>query len=66
MGSQVPNYVDSKSLNFILLRIIMFPVWYLKEIDINTRNWVDSVQDRDYWRTLVNAALDLSHGVSVI
>ena len=22
----------------------------LKEIGINTRNWVDSAQDRDYWR----------------
>ena len=21
-----------------------------KEIGINTRNWVDSAQDRDYWR----------------
>ena len=21
----------------------------LKEIGINTRNWVDSAQDRDYW-----------------
>ena len=31
----------------------------LKEIGINTRNWVDSAQDRDYWRTLVNAALNL-------
>ena len=28
----------------------------LKEIGINTRNWVDSVQDGDYWRGLVNAA----------
>ena len=26
----------------------------LKEIGINKRNWVDSVQDRDYWRALVN------------
>ena len=26
----------------------------LKEIGINTRNWVDSAQDRDYWRILVN------------
>ena len=26
----------------------------LKEIHIDTRNWVDSTQDRDYWRTLVN------------
>ena len=31
----------------------------LKEIGINTMNWVDSAQDRDYWRTLVNAALNL-------
>ena len=25
----------------------------LKEIDIDTRNWVDSAQDVDYWRVLV-------------
>ena len=31
----------------------------LKEIGINTRNWVDSAQDRYYWRALVNAALNL-------
>jgi hypothetical protein len=31
----------------------------LKEIGINTRNWVDSAQDRNYWRVLVNAALNL-------
>ena len=31
----------------------------LEEIGINTGNWVDSAQDRDYWRALVNAALDL-------
>ena len=31
----------------------------LKEIDINTRNWVDSGEDRDYLRALVNAALNL-------
>ena len=31
----------------------------LKEIVINTRNWVDSTQVRDYWRALVNAALNL-------
>ena len=28
----------------------------LEEIGINVGNWVDSVQDRDYWRVLVNAA----------
>ena len=32
---------------------------YLKEICINTRNWVCSAQVRDYWRALVNAALNL-------
>ena len=31
----------------------------LKEIGINAGNWVDSVQDRNYWRALVNAALNL-------
>ena len=29
----------------------------LKEIGINTRDWVHSVQDRVYWRALVNTAL---------
>ena len=32
---------------------------YLKEIDINTRNWVDSPQDMDHSRPFVNAALNL-------
>ena len=31
----------------------------LEEISINAGNWVDSAQDRDYWRALVNAALNL-------
>jgi hypothetical protein len=30
----------------------------LKEIGINTRNWVDPAQDRNYWRALVNAELN--------
>jgi hypothetical protein len=34
----------------------------LKEMGINTRNRIDSVRDRVYWRALVNAALD--HWVS--
>ena len=31
----------------------------LEDIGINTRNWLDSAQDRDYWRANVNAALNL-------
>ena len=31
----------------------------LEEIGINAGNWVDSVQDRDYWRALEYAALNL-------
>ena len=31
----------------------------LKEIAINTRKWVDAAKDRDYWRALVNVALNL-------
>ena len=29
------------------------------EIGINTRNWVDSAKDTDYWRALVNGTLNL-------
>ena len=32
---------------------------HLKEKGLNTRNLVDSSQDRDYWRSLVNASLNL-------
>ena len=31
----------------------------LEEIGISAGNWVDSAQDRDYWRALVNAVLNL-------
>ena len=31
----------------------------LEELGVNAGNWVDSAQDRDYWRALVNAALNL-------
>ena len=30
----------------------------LEEIGINVGNWVDSAQDMNYWRTLVNAAFN--------
>ena len=31
----------------------------LKEIGMNTRNWVVSAQDRDYWKVIVTVALNL-------
>ena len=31
----------------------------LKVIGFNTRNWVDSTQNKNYWRALGNAALNL-------
>ena len=31
----------------------------LKELGINTRNWVDLAQDRNCWKAFVNAALEL-------
>ena len=36
-----------------------------KEIGIDTRNWVDSANDRDYWRAFVNAAWDLPGSISM-
>ena len=30
----------------------------LEEMGIHAGSWVDSAQDRDYWRALVNAALN--------
>ena len=31
---------------------------YLKLIGVDKRDWIDSAQDRDYWRALVNLALN--------
>ena len=31
----------------------------LEGIGINAGNWVDSAEDRNYWRVIVNAALNL-------
>ena len=32
--------------------------WFL-EMGVNERNYGNSAQDKDYWRALVNAALNL-------
>ena len=31
----------------------------LEEMGINAGNWVDSAQERDYWRALLDAALNI-------
>ena len=31
----------------------------LEELGMNSGNWVDSAQDRDHWRALVNKAWNL-------
>ena len=36
---------------------------HLQQISINTRNWVDSAQDRNYWRIL-EPSDSISHVVS--
>ena len=33
---------------------------YLKEIAVNTRNSIDSAQDKDFWRVLVNTRKSMS------
>ena len=58
-----------KERNISLYTSDAFPIlstcyWILKllvreMIGINVGNWVDSAQDRNYWRALVNAALNL-------
>ena len=50
---------DKRPLGRPRLRWVDYIRMDLKEIIINTRNWVDSAQDRDYWRALVNVALNL-------
>ena len=31
----------------------------INEIGVSARNWVDFTKDRDYWRALVNVAVNL-------
>ena len=40
----------------------------LKEIGINTKKWIDSAQNRDYWRALYECGIEppgsIIHGFS--
>ena len=37
----------------------------LKEIGVNTINWVDSAKNRDYWRALVNVVFLLRVSLAI-
>ena len=53
-----PGPGENFSLKLLIIIIIII-IMDLEEIGINEDNWVDSAQDRGYWRALVNAALNL-------
>ena len=63
-----PTEINAKNLEIKIYKTIILPVVLydcealrenLEEIGINAGNWVDSAQDRDYWRALMNLALNL-------
>ena len=62
-GILPPGSISHRVIWYFVLREDNFRMG-LKEICVNTKNWVDFAQDREYWRALVNAALNL-HGVSI-
>ena len=57
----IPEKLDNNGqlLSFSLSSFYKSNSMDLEEIGINAGNWVDSAQDKDYWRALVNAALNL-------
>ena len=68
LGINAGNWVDTcffKVHSNIVLPSTPRPRWEdnirmdLEEIGINAGNWVDLAQDRNYWRALVNAPLNL-------
>ena len=46
-------------LVIIIIIIVINDTYTKTRMDVNTRRWVDSDQDRKYWRALVNAELNL-------
>ena len=57
--SGIYNIYRSRGIRKLVIPVGITPSERVKEIGINTRNWVDSAENRDYWRALVNAALNL-------
>ena len=53
------NSTGNRSLGRLRRRLEYNIRMDLREMGINTRNWVDSTQDGYYWRTLVNATSNL-------
>ena len=70
-GNEPPGSI-SHGVSLVIMKVVEIPLtiplgrarggWEdnmkmdLKEIGVNTRNWFDSVQNRYYWRTVINAA----------
>ena len=68
-GPLPPNYVcriaqhiregeDKEKGKDRFFLIFFFCVQSIEEIGINAGNWVDSAQYKNYWRALMNAALN--------
>jgi hypothetical protein len=60
LGSRNPQKpIGKKFLGRPRLRWKDNNIMDIKEIGVNTKNWIDLTQDRDFLRALVNAALNL-------
>ena len=57
---ELVNYTHTlQEFRFLITHLLLISIVDLEEIGINAGNWVNSAQDRYYWRALVNAALNL-------
>ena len=60
-GFTMRNFIAGRSAFKILTGKPKYEIWPLglKEIGAKTRNYMDLAQDRDYWRGLLSAALNI-------